>query len=122
MASFSKLIQPHVETELLAAVSTEFAGKQQLAFLHLERAHVLGQSSTFHHVRVHWRMFCWGWRQRDTKECAGQLMRIIGAATKTAIGFVPSGNTGGSNISPFKVLPIPTDLRKIIELTQKSTK
>jgi hypothetical protein len=120
--SFSKLIQPHVETELLAAASTEFAGKQQLAFLHLERAHVLGQSSTFYHVRVHWRMFCWGWRQRDAKECVGQLMRVVGAATKTAIGFVPSGNTGGSNISPFKVLPIPTDLRKIIEMIQKSAK
>ena len=122
MPSFSKLIQPYVETELLAAVSTEFAGKHQRAFLHLERAHVLGQSSTFHHVRVHWRMFCWGWRQRDVRECAGQLMRIIGAATKTAVGFVPSGNTGGSNVSPFKALPISTDLSKIIEMTQKAAK
>ena len=122
MSSFAKLIQPHVETELLAAASTEFAGKHQNAFLHLERAHVLGQSSTFHHVRVHWRMFCWGWRQRDIKECVGQLMRIVGAATKTAIGFVPSGNTGGSNISPFKVLPIPSELNRIIEMTRKVAK
>jgi Protein of unknown function (DUF3703) len=122
MLSFSKLIQPYVETELLAAASTEFAGKHQLAFLHLERAHVLGQSSTFHHIRVHWRMFCWGWRQRDVRECTGQLMRIVGAGTKTVIGFIPSGNTGGSNISPFKVLPIPADLSQIIEMTKKASK
>ena len=25
---------------------------------------------------------------------------------KTAIGLVPAGNTGGSNINPFKKLPI----------------
>lgn len=122
MPSFSKLVQPHVEAELLAAVSTEVTGNHERAFLHLERAHVLGQASTFQHVRVHWRMFCWGWRQRDAKECAGQLMRIIGAATKTAIGFVPSGNTGGSNISPFKVLPIPTDLSQIIETTRRAAR
>ncbi len=122
MSSFSKLIQPHVETELLAAAATEFSGNHQRAFSHLERAHVLGQSSTFHHVRVHWRMFCWGWRQHDARECIGQLMRIVGAATKTAVGFVPSGNTGGSNISPFKVLPIPADLGRIIDMTQKVAK
>jgi Protein of unknown function (DUF3703) len=122
MSSFSKLIQPYIETELLVAVSTEFAGKHQHAFLHLERAHVLGQSSTFQHVRVHWRMFCWGWRQRDARECLGQLMRIVGAATKTAIGFVPSGNTGGSNISLFKVLPIPPELNRIIEMIRKVAK
>jgi len=122
MSLFAKLIQPYVETELLAAVSTEFAGKRQRAFLHLERAHVLGQSSTFHHVRVHWRMFCWGWRQRDARECAGQMIRIVGAATKTAISFAPSGNTGGSNISPFKVLPIPPDLSQIIETTRQAAK
>ena len=122
MSNFSKLIQPYVETELLAALSTEFAGKQQLAFLHLERAHLLGQSSTFQNVRVHWLMFCWGWRQRDARECIGQLMRIVGAATKTAVGFVPTGNTGGSNISPFKVLPIPHELNRILEITRKVAK
>lgn len=122
MSTFSKLIRPHVETELLAAVSTELAGNHERAFLHLERAHVLGQASTFHHVRVHWQMFCWGWRQRDMKECAAQLMRITGAATKTAIGFVPSGNTGGSNVSPFKALPISPDLNEIIELSRQTAK
>jgi hypothetical protein len=69
----------------------------------LERAHVLGQTSTVEHVRVHWRMFLWGLRQRSPREYLGQLVRIVGAATKTAVGLVPHGNTG--RITTFKRLP-----------------
>lgn len=86
-----------------------------LAFVHLERAHVLGQESTLQHVRVHWLMFLWGLRRRNARECLGQVLRIFGAATKTAAGLVPSGNTGGSNVSPFKPMPVPPDLAIIIE-------
>jgi hypothetical protein len=115
MTSFSKLIRPYVAAELRTAQEAEAHGKPLLAFSHLERAHVLGQSSTVEHVRVHWRMFTWGWRNHSTKECIGQLLRIVGAATKTAVGLIPSGNTGGSNISPFKSLPIPDDLAATIQ-------
>jgi Protein of unknown function (DUF3703) len=112
--SFAKLIHPHVEAELRAAIDAEHQGDAAMAFSRLERAHVLGQASTVEHVRVHWRMFVWGWQHRSAKECAGQLLRIVGAATKTAFGLVPSGNTGGSNISPFKRLPIPSYLAATI--------
>jgi hypothetical protein len=43
------------------------------------------------------------------------LLRIAGAATKTAIGLVPHGNTGGTNISPFKRLPVPPELEQVIQ-------
>ena len=52
----------------------------------------------------------WAFHQKDMVELRGQLMRIIGAATKTVFGWVPTGNTGGANVSPFKPLPIPDDL------------
>lgn len=120
MTSFAKLIHPHVETELRAAHDAELQGNPALAFSHLERAHVLGQSSTVEHVRVHWRMFVWGWRSRSLKECLGQLLRIVGASTKTAFGLVPPGNTGGSNISPFKRLPVPSDLAATIQQASSS--
>lgn len=84
------------------------------AFHHLERAHVLGQASTRQHVRAHIAMLQWAIRQRAFRELFGQLMRIVGAATKTAIGLVPEGNTGGADISPFRRLPIPNDLRNQI--------
>jgi hypothetical protein len=38
----------------------------------------------------------------------------IVAATKTTIGFISSGYTGGINVSPFKVLPVSLKLAAII--------
>ncbi|MFC4729268.1 DUF3703 domain-containing protein [Coralloluteibacterium thermophilus] len=115
MTSFSKRIRPYVDAELAAASDAERTGNSSAAFAHLERAHVLGQASTLHHVRVHWRMLIWGCRRRSVRECLGQVLRLAGAATKTAIGLVPAGNTGGSNVHPFKRMSIPPDLRLLIE-------
>jgi hypothetical protein len=60
-------------------------------------------------------MFLWGLRQRNLRESLGQVLRMLGAATSTAAGLVPEGNTGGSNISPFKRLPLPADLATLID-------
>ncbi len=108
--SFGDNIRPYVDAELRAAAQDPVNG-----FRHLERAHVLGQASTREHVRVHWRMLVWAWRHRDGREFFGQLIRLIGAATKTFIGFVPSGNTGGSNVSALKPMPVDPELAAIIE-------
>ena len=51
-------------------------------------------------------MLLWAKRQANRKEFTGQIIRIAGAFTKTAVGLVPEGNTGGTNISPFKVLHV----------------
>ncbi|MEO9462030.1 MAG: DUF3703 domain-containing protein [Marinomonas sp.] len=83
-------------------------------FAHLERAHILSQYSTGDHIRVHVAMMHWSVRQRDAREFAGQIVRIIGAATKTAFGLIPVGNTGGANVSPIKPMPLPHDLAAII--------
>lgn len=115
MPSFASLIRPHVDAQLRAAESAQNRGDPRLAFAHLEHAHVLGQAATLQHVRVHWRMFVWGWGQRSVRECLGQILRMVGAATKTAFGLVPAGNTGGSNVSPFKPLPVAPDLAVLIE-------
>ena len=122
MGTFSRNIRPHVQAELRAALDAGAAGQPLLAFACLERAHVLGQASTVQHVRVHLRMFTWGWRQRSIRECVGQVLRILGAATKTAVGLVPAGNTGGSNISPFKPLPVAPDLAALIQNAQPRAK
>ena len=106
ISKFSKNIAPEVQSQIFLAKELETTGNLSESFHHLENAHVLGQESTWWHVKVHVLMFLWAIRQRDAKECIGQIVRIVGAATKTAIGLVPAGNTGGSNISPFKKLPI----------------
>ena len=103
-------IKPDVEAEISMAQMSLKRGLPDAAFSSLERAHVLGQESTILHTRVHFEMLVWGFRQRSAKEVLGQLFRMIGAATKTGIGLVPHGNTGGSNVSPFKRMTIAPDL------------
>lgn len=122
MRTFGQRIQPAVDVEFQAAAAAEAAGRSQAGFQHLERAHVLAQASTIQHVRVHVRMLIWALSQREHREARGQVLRIVGAATKTALGWVPTGNTGGSNISPFKPLPIPSDLQQILRQARAGKK
>ena len=103
-----------IEGEISAAALAEDMGNADEAFRHLERAHVLGQASTYHHTRVHWLMLKHGLKMRNGREVAGQILRIAGAATKTPFGVYPKGNTGGSNVSPIKPMPIPDDLAEIL--------
>jgi hypothetical protein len=116
MSSFADNIRPHVDAELRAAA----AGGPD-AFAHLERAHVLGQESTREHVRVHWRMLRWGLARRDAREVIGQVFRLIGAATKTFVGLVPAGNTGGANVSPFEPMTVDPQLAAIIEKARRAS-
>lgn len=118
--TFAKNIRPYVETELRLADIAERTGQPDRAFHHLERAHILGQASTREHVRVHWRMLRWAINHRVIREIRGQIMRIVGAATKTAFGLIPTGNTGGADISAFKRLPIPPDLEVSIKKARNS--
>jgi len=85
------------------------------AFRHLERAHVLGQSLTGEHTRVHWLMLKLAIKMDSPTEIWGQIVRIIGAATKTPFGLYPAGNTGGANVWFFKRMPIPDDLQNILD-------
>jgi hypothetical protein len=110
MPSYASRIRPYVNRELHAAQQAQMRGDASAAFRHLERAHVLAQPSTVQHLRVHWRMLAWGLRQRRVRECLGQMVRLVGAATKTGIGLVPAGNTGGAGVSPFRRMPVPPDL------------
>jgi hypothetical protein len=104
--TFSQLVAPYVEAELANAKRARSAGEAQKGFAHLERAHVLGQESTYWRVMVHVLMLVWATRNRSAREALGQAFRIVGAATKTAFGLVPQGNTGGVNVSPFKKMPV----------------
>ncbi|MEO8062467.1 MAG: DUF3703 domain-containing protein [Pseudomonadota bacterium] len=109
MNGFADNIRPYVDAELRAA-----RADAAHEFHHLERAHVLAQASTREHVRVHWSMLRYALRTRDAREFAGQLLRITAAATKTFIGFVPTGNTGGTNVSALRPMPLDPELAAII--------
>jgi hypothetical protein len=120
MSEFGRRIRPYVESEILAAREAESRGQPDVAFSHLERAHILGQASTVEHVRAHWHMLLWSIRQRNVREGLGQLVRIVGAAISTAVGLVPQGNTGGTNVNPFKSMPLPPELASRIREVRTS--
>ncbi len=111
---YSENVAPFIESEIALASKARESGDINTEFNHLENIHVVGQESTYWHVKAHVLMLFWALRNNKPKEIFGQLFRIIGAATKTAVGLVPQGNTGGANVSPFKVMPINTDLKAVI--------
>lgn len=82
---------------------------------HLERAHILSQPIAIPHVRTHLSMLSAGFRRRDRREVIGQLLRLLVAAPGSWTGRYPAGNTGGADVSAFLVMPIPDDLRGILE-------
>lgn len=108
-------VREQLNFELEKAERATADGRGDVAFAHLERAHVLAQADTIEHTRVHYRMLKAGIARRDRREIVGQIVRIVGASTKTPFGIYPVGNTGGANVSPFKPMPIPEDLKGVLE-------
>ena len=116
--TFARNIRKFIDEEIAASSALLEKGDAAAAFRHLERAHVLGQSVTYQHTRVHWLMLKFGWRAGNWREVFGQIFRIGGASTKTPLGIYPAGNTGGANVSPLKSMPIPEDLAEVIKKAQ----
>ncbi|NVK53304.1 MAG: DUF3703 domain-containing protein [Flavobacteriaceae bacterium] len=56
-------------------------------------------------------MLIFGLKTKNTKEIVGQVFRILASLLFTLI-WVPTGNTGGSNISPIKPIPIRKEIQK----------
>lgn len=82
---------------------------------HLERAHILSQPLAMPHVRTHVAMIGSALRRRDRREIVGQLFRVLVAGPGSLTGRYPVGNTGGADVSAFAPMPIPDDLRAILE-------
>ena len=108
------------DAEMLSARQALANDNLTAAFAHLERAHVLGQWYVKPHVTTHLCMLHIGWRRRDLREILGQLLRIPGGMIGSAIGRVPRGNTGGSNVSATRPLPIPPDLKDLLKHDRRS--
>ena len=101
------------EHEWNQANAAEHLGELEVAFAHLERAHILSQSITWLHVRSHVAMLRIGWRRRAPREILGQLSRIVAASLFSRL-WVPIGNTGGANVSAFRPMPLPPDLHALL--------
>lgn len=87
----------------------------QVAWRHLERAHILGQSYPFEHTFVHWEMLKFGLKIKQWKEVLGQIPRLLVGGVKSFVGKIPVGNTGGANVPPLQPMEIPADLKEILD-------
>jgi hypothetical protein len=102
-----------LDAELALALRHEREHALDQAFAHLERAHVLSQRHAFAHTGVHLRMWRIGWKRRDAREVLGQSTRALAALLFSRL-WVPVGNTGGANVSAFRPMPVPDDLRALL--------
>lgn len=101
-------------SELAEAAVATIRGDAAAAFSRLERAHILSQRHTVSHVYVHWRMFRLGMTVRDAREVSGQITRMIAAALFSRI-WIPEGNTGRAHVSALQPMPVPEDLRVLLD-------
>ena len=106
--------------ERTAARVARNANDIQVEWGHLERAHILSQPMAWNHVRTHAAMLRYGLRRHDRREVVGQLLRLLVAGPGTLTGRYPIGNTGGSNVRATAIMPIPDDLRPILEAAAKT--
>ena len=90
-------------------------GNLQVAWRHLERAHILGQPWPWEHTQVHWIMLKFGVKIKNGREILGQIPRLLVGGVKSFIGKVPVGNTGGANVPPLKHMEIPDDLKEMMK-------
>jgi hypothetical protein len=107
-------LKKNIEKEMKKGVF--FYNKNDLdnAFNHFERAHILGQSYIIAHTKSHFWMFKIGFKRKKIKEMIGQLLRMVASILFSKF-WVPRGNTGGTNVNPFKKMDLPEDLKEILE-------
>ena len=113
-------LQAAFNAEMRSARQALASDDLESAFAHFERAHVLGQRYVRTHTLAHLGMLRIGWRRRDQREIIGQLLRLPGGILGSASGRVPRGNTGGANVSAFREMPIPPELRSLLVLDERS--
>lgn len=94
MSAFAKQIRPYVQAELTAAAEAERPGD---------------------HLRVHGHRLGFALRQGFAREALGQIPRLLLAAPLSLVGMIPTGNSGGSNVSGLQSMPVSADLQQIIE-------
>jgi hypothetical protein len=111
----TSLLRPHVDAELTAARVARRAGDVDRSWLHLERAHILSQPSARLHGRVHAWMLAAAVRDLDAREALGQVLRFSGASVASFFGRYPIGNTGRARVPIMKPMPIPADLRALLD-------
>jgi hypothetical protein len=117
-ASWRRGLRAAWSEETAAARAARERADVAAEWTHLERAHILSQPLAGAHVRTHLAMLGCALRRRDRHEIVGQVLRAVVAAPGSWTGRYPVGNTGGANVSAFRPMPVPDDLRPLLEPRQ----
>jgi hypothetical protein len=83
-------------------------------WLLLETLHVVSQTRFIPRLKVHDLMLHLAWRTRDWAEVGGQMLRLLLVPLGHLTGRLPLGNSGRSDINPFKPMPLRRDLSDVI--------
>ena len=111
--SIPEKLKPFYHAEL-AKYQTEYSnGNLKNAWIHLERAHILGQKYPYTHTFAHWKMLQFGIKIKNGKEIIGQIPRLIFGGVKSFVGKIPMGNPGGANVPPLKPFLIEKELQEM---------
>ena len=103
-------------TELDEARAARANGDTPGEWRHLQRAHILSQPMVGPHLSTHAAMLGAAVRKRMVREVAGQILRLLLAGPASLTGRYPAGNTGGTDVSAFRPMPIPDDLRPLLAI------
>lgn len=112
-------LEAYYKNELEAFKETFARQELQIAWMHLERAHILGQAYPIAHTSVHWKMLKFGFSIKNWHEVLGQIPRLLAGGVKSFVGKIPVGNTGGANVPPLQPMEIPEDLKNILYMFRK---
>lgn len=110
-----KWADDRIAVEMAAYRAARAANDSATAWASLERAHIVSQPFLVPHFANHWAMLQFAVTERDGGEVIGQLVRLALAPLGALTGRIPVGNTGRSNVSAFQPMPVPDDLRGVIE-------
>lgn len=108
-----------IDQEIAIHTKARATGDMATAWRALERAHIVSQPYLGPHLANHRAMLGFAVEQRDWQEAAGQVFRLALAPLGSLTRRVPIGNTGRSNVSAFKPMPVPEDLLAKINGTQE---
>lgn len=107
-------LKVHYRLELKKYKSELNKGNLQVAWCHLERAHIFAQPWPREHTFVHWIMLGFGIKIKNSREILGQIPRLLIGGVKSFVGNIPDGNTGGANVPPLQPMEIPDDIKNIL--------
>jgi hypothetical protein len=114
------VVEPLLRDQYRLFCQARRIGNEAAAWQALEWEHILSQPYMGAHLASHWHMFRYAIELGDSREAAGQAMRLLLVPLGSLTGRLPAGNNGRARVSAFNPMPMPTSLEALIETARLS--